>query len=152
MLYHDAGLAWLHFVLAFLLVGALCAELFVLRLPVNAPVARLLLRIDLFYGVSALLLILAGAARVVWGAKGWNYYQGDYVFWAKMALFAMIGLISIGPTLAYLRWVGAAKADVNFIAPDADVKRIRMMVTSEVHLIAVLLALAVLLARGLGQG
>lgn len=152
MLYLDAGLAWLHFVLAFLLVGALCAELFVLRLPVTAPVARLLLRVDLFYGVSALLLILAGVSRVIWGAKGWGYYQGDHVFWTKMAVFAVIGLISIAPTRAYLRWLKAASADANFVAPDTEVKRVRMWVTSEVHLIAVLLVFAVLLARGIGQG
>lgn len=152
MLYLDAGLAWLHFILAFLLVGALCAELFVLRLSVTAPVARLLLRIDLFYGASALLLIMAGASRVVWGAKGWDFYQSNHAFWAKMAVFALIGLISISPTRAFLRWVKAANADANFVAPEAEVRRARLLVATEVHLIAVLLAFAVLLARVSWQG
>ena len=84
MLMHDAGLAWLHFLFAFILVGAIVAELFILRLPVDARVARLLLRVDLFYGASAVLIILAGVSRVIWGAKGWDYYQDQPFFWAKM--------------------------------------------------------------------
>lgn len=110
MLLHDAGLSWLHFVLAFVLVGALVAEAFILRLPVDGRVARLLLRVDLFYGVSSVLLILAGISRVVWGAKGWDYYNAQPFFWAKMATFGVIGLLSIGPTRAFMRWVKQANA------------------------------------------
>ena len=40
MLLHYASLAWLHFVFAFILVGALAAESFILRLPVDSRVAR----------------------------------------------------------------------------------------------------------------
>jgi putative membrane protein len=152
MMYHDAGLAWLHFVFAFVLVSAIVAEAFILRLSVDARVARLLLRIDLFYGVSALLLILAGIGRVVWGAKGWVYYQADPFFWAKMATFAVIGLISIAPTRTFMRWVKQAGADASFTAPEAEVRRVRRLVVIETHLVALLLAFAVLMARGLGQG
>lgn len=150
MLLHDAALSFLHFTFAFIMVGALVAEAFVLRLPVDAGVARLLLRIDLFYGVSALLLILAGIARVIWGAKGWTYYQGEPFFWAKMATLAAIGFVSIAPTLAYLRWVKAAAADANFVAPEAEAKRARRLVVLETHLVALLLAFAALMARGFG--
>src|SRR5512147_232772 len=111
MLLHDAGLAWLHFLFAFIMVGALVAEAFILRLPVDGRVARLLSRVDLFYGISAGLVILAGVSRVMWGAKGWAYYQAQPFFWAKMATFALIGLISIPPTLTFMRWNRAARAD-----------------------------------------
>jgi putative membrane protein len=151
MLYHDAGLAWLHFVFAFVLVGALVAEAFLLRLPVNAQVARVLLRADLFAGASALLLLLAGISRVVWGAKGWSYYQAEPFFWAKMATFAAFGLLSIIPTRAFLGWVKAAKADANFLVPEAQVKTVRRAVMIEVHLVALLLLFATFMARGLGQ-
>lgn len=146
----DAILAWAHFTLAFLMVGALVAEAFILRLPVDARVARLLARIDLYYGGSAGLLILAGVARLIWGAKGWGYYQAQPFFWAKMATFALVGLISIPPTLAYLRWRRSAAVGETYIAPAAEVKRIRRYVMGETHLIALLLLFAVLMARGVG--
>ncbi len=146
----DALLAWAHFVLAFVMVGALVAEAFILRLPVDARVARLLARIDLFYGGSAGLLILAGVARVIWGAKGWVYYQGQPFFWAKMATFAVVGLASIAPTMRFLRWRREAAASVTFVAPEAEVKGMRRYVMGEVHAIALLLLFAVLMARGIG--
>ncbi len=150
MLYHDAGLVWLHFVFAFILVGAIAAEAFILRLPLDGRVARLLLRVDLFYGVSAVLIILAGISRVIWGAKDWDYYQSQPFFWAKMATFAAIGLLSIVPTRRFIRWVKAFNADPNFVPAEADVKDARRIVVIETHLIALLLLFAALMARGIG--
>ena len=151
MLMHDAGLAWLHFLFVFVLVGAICAELFILRLPIDNRVARLLLRADLFYGASSVLLILAGVSRVLWGAKGWAFYQAEPFFWAKIATFAAIGLISIGPTRAFMRWTKSFNADAAFTPPEAEVKRVRRLVMIEVHLIALLALFASLMARGIGS-
>ena len=150
MLLHDAALSYLHFVFAFILVGALVAEAFILRLPIDGRAARLLLRVDIFYGVSAVVIILAGIARVVWGAKGYEYYAGQPFFWAKMAAFAVIGLISIGPTRAFFRWVKAAGADPAFTVAEADAKRARRLVLIEVHLLALIPLFAALMARGIG--
>lgn len=151
MLYHDAGLAWLHFVFAFVLVGALVAELFILRLPVEGRVAKLLLRVDLFYGVAAVLIILAGVSRVLWGAKGWEFYQAQPFFWAKMATFLVIGAISVVPTRTFMRWKRAADTDATFAAPEAEVKRIRSLVMWETHLLALLLLFASFMARAIGS-
>lgn len=152
MLLHDAGLAWLHFLFAFVIVGALSAELFMLRMPVTAPVALRIVRADMFYGIGSILLVAAGAARVLWGAKGWGFYEAEPFFWAKMGAFVIIGLLSIAPTRAFLRWAKAAKADAAFVAPEAEVKAARRWVMIEVHLIALLLLFASLMARGIGQG
>jgi putative membrane protein len=67
-------------------------------------------------------------------------------------MFLVIGLISIAPTRAFMRWVKAAKADAAFTAPEAEVKSARRWVLIEVHLIVVLLLFASLMARGIGQG
>ena len=152
MLLHDAGLAWLHFIFAFIIVGALSAELFMLRMPVTAPVALRIVRADMFYGVGSILLVIAGASRVLWGAKGWDFYQAEPFFWAKMGTFVIIGLLSIAPTRIFLRWAKAAKAEAAFVAPEAEVKAARRWVMIEVHLIALLLLFASLMARGIGQG
>lgn len=151
MLMHDAGLAWLHFLFAFTLVGAIVAELFILRLPIDRNAARLLLRVDLVYGLSAVLLIVVGVSRVVWGAKGWAYYQDQPFFWAKIAVFALIGLISIAPTRTFLRWVKqAGAADPSPVVAPAEVKRTRRLVMTETMLAGLLLLFASLMARGVG--
>ncbi|MBL8546708.1 MAG: DUF2214 family protein [Hyphomonadaceae bacterium] len=151
MLLHDAALSFLHFAFALILVGALAAEAFMLRLPVDGRVARLLLRADLFYGISAVGVILAGVARVFWGAKGAAYYADQPFFWAKMAVFGVIGLISIAPTRAFLRWVRQAGQDAAFAVTEADAKRVRGLVMIEVHLLALLVLFAALMARGVGS-
>ncbi len=151
MLLLDAALSYLHFVFALILAGALAAELFILRLPVDGRVARLLLRIDLYYGVSAVGVILAGVARVVWGARGYEFYMAQPLFWAKMAAFVIIGLISIIPTRQFMRWLKEANTTSQFAASDADVARIRRLVMVEVHLLALVPLFAAFMARGIGS-
>jgi putative membrane protein len=146
----DAGLALLHFVFVFVLVGAIAAEAFVLRLKIDAPVVALLTRIDRLYGISSVLLIAAGVARVIWGAKGGDYYLHSHAFWGKMAMFLIIGLISIIPTMKFIAWSRQAKADASFIAPDTEVRAMRRWVLIEAHLLAVVVLFAVLMARGIG--
>ena len=150
MLLHDAALSWLHFVFAFIVAGALAAEAFVLRLPVDGRVARLLLRIDTFYGVAAVGVILAGVARVFWGIKGAAYYGDQPFFWAKMATFAVVGLISIAPTRTFFRWVKGANMSPTFAAGDDAVKRVRRLVMIELHLFVLIPLFAALMARGVG--
>lgn len=151
MLLHDAALSYLHFIFALILVAALAAEAFVLRLPVDSRVARLLLRIDLFYGISAVGVIVAGVARVFWGAKGAEFYGAQPFFWAKMAAFAVIGLISITPTRKFMAWVRQAGKDAAFVVSEAEVKSVRRLVMIEVHLLALVPLFAALMARGVGS-
>jgi putative membrane protein len=146
----DAALSVFHFVFVFIVVGALSAEAFLLRLPLDARVARQLLRADLFYGASAVGLILAGAARLTWGAKGWEHYAAQPFFWAKMATFALVGIVSVWPTLAYFRWVKAAGADANAVVGEAEAKRVRRFVAVELHALALVVVFAALMARGIG--
>lgn len=151
MLLHDAAFSYLHFLFVLILVGALVAEAFVLRLPIDTRVARLLLRIDLFYGVSAVAVIAAGLARVFWGAKDAAFYASQPFFWAKMATFAIIGLISIAPTRTFIRWVKQAGKDDGFAVSEAETKRVRRLVMIELHLLALLPLFAALMARGIGS-
>jgi putative membrane protein len=151
MLLHDAALSYLHFTFALILAGALAAEAFILRLPVDGRVARLLLRADLFYGISAVGVIAAGVARVFWGAKGADYYGAQPFFWAKMATFAVIGIISIAPTRAFIGWVKQSSQTPSFTVAEADAKRVRRLVMIELHLLALVPLFAALMARAIGS-
>ncbi|MEJ0059519.1 MAG: DUF2214 family protein [Terricaulis sp.] len=152
MIYHDALLSYVHFVFAFIVFGTLAAEAFVLRLPVTSDVMKLLTRIDLFYGIAAVGVLVAGVGRVFGGAKGAGYYAGEPFFWAKLVAFLAVGLISIVPTMTFSRWRNASKADAAF-APTADaVKQTRRLVMIEVHVFALIPLFAALMARGIGAG
>lgn len=146
----DAVLAVLHFIFVFILVGVLSAELIVMRLGPSAPVLRLLSRIDALYGISAGGLLLAGGARVIWGLKDASYYLGSHAFWGKMAVFLAIGLLSIIPTVNFIKWSRALKKDEAFVPAEKAWKATRRWVTIEVHALALVIIFAVLMARGIG--
>ena len=99
----SAFVAFLHFLAAFALFAALAVELMLTRGTLDAFTARRLLVVDGVFGISATVVLLAGIARVLWFAKGPAYYLHDIYFIAKMALFVAVGLLSIYPTLQFLR-------------------------------------------------
>jgi putative membrane protein len=142
----DLILAILHHILVFALFGILFAEFFVVRAGVGREAIVRIARIDLFYGLLAGLIIIVGFSRAIFAAKGWAYYEHNLFFWAKIATFAIIGLLSVPPTLAYVQWRRADTAPT-----DADVKRVRFYLHLEVALFPLLLIFAAAMARGYGE-
>jgi len=141
----DASLAIAHHLMLFPLVAVLCAEWLLLARPLDAVRLAQLGRLDAAYGALATGLLLAGFSRAVWGARGWDWYAANPVFWTKVALFVVIGLLSIVPTVQLVRWRRTRGL------PDADAQqRVRRWVVAEVALLVVLPVLAVLMARGVG--
>lgn len=142
----DLVLAILHHLLVFALVAVLFAELVSVRRGMGAADVGRVAKMDAGFGVLAGLIVLVGSARVVFAAKGWDYYLHNAFFWAKIGTFVLIGLVSVPPTLAYLKW---RRADV---APtDEAVAGVRRCLWMEVVLIAPLLAFAAAMARGYGS-
>jgi len=142
----DATLAVAHHLLVFTLVAVLAAELVLLAEPLDAARLRRLGRLDAGYGALAAAVVVVGLVRAVFGAKGWGFYAGNPLFWAKLAVFAAIGALSIVPTVRVARWRRAS------LVPDAAAQRnTRAWVLGEVLLLPALPLLAVLMARGIGS-
>ncbi|PSJ58036.1 DUF2214 family protein [Kumtagia ephedrae] len=142
----DLVLAIAHHFLAFLLAALIAVELALVRPGLGTVDLARLGRVDSAYGGVAMLLILVGIGRVVWGLKGWEYYVYYPVFWMKMAAFVAIGLLSIGPTRHIVAWRRAGLATV----PDAEVSRLRGWLKAEAAFLALVLVFAASMARGVG--
>ena len=143
----DVLLAFGHHLLVFALVAVLVAEL-VLASTELLDARRLaqLGRLDAAYGGLAGGVVVVGLLRAVFGAKGWSFYAGNPLFWAKLGLFVAIGLLSIVPTARLIRWRRAGTL------PDAATLRgTRAWMLAQVVLLAVMPLLAVLMARGVGR-
>ncbi|MGQ0578120.1 MAG: DUF2214 family protein [Betaproteobacteria bacterium] len=111
---------------------------------------NLLARIDLCYLIAAVFALATGVARVIWFGKGAGFYLHNPVFYIKLALFVAVGLISVPPTMQYLRWMRLLKTGANSVAADFEVLRARRYVLIELVLFAFIPLLAVLMARGIG--
>src|ERR1700733_2181910 len=100
----DLGLAVAHHILIFELFGVLAAEFILVRRGMDSTAVRRVATIDIWYGILAALIIAIGFTRAIFAAKGWDYYSHNLFFWAKLATFAVIGVLSAAPTITYLRW------------------------------------------------
>ncbi len=147
----DAFLAYLHFTAIFILFALMTTELVLFRNPLDARTVRLLGKVDLFYFGSAILVLATGFLRLVWGAKGADYYMGAWPFYVKFGLFVAVGAISVQPTLAFIRWKRELDHDPTWAVPEAERARVRRLLLLEVHLASMIPVFAVIMARGLGH-
>jgi putative membrane protein len=142
--------AFLHHVAAFGLVAALALEASLLRGALTVDNARRLLRADLMFGIAAGVVVLVGIARVLWFAKGPEYYLNSLPFLLKMALFVLAGLLSIVPTIEFLSWRKAVRAGrLPTLAP-GRLFQLRSLVMLELVAVVLLILCAALMARGIG--
>jgi putative membrane protein len=148
MMLQDALVAYLHFAAILTLVWFLAKEWTLLKAgAANLDIQRLA-RADTGFGIAAVAVIATGVARVTLGAKPLAFYTTNPTFHVKISLFVLVGIVSIGPTIAFLRWRKAARADPNFRVPEQQWRRVKRFVIMELHGLALIPIFAVLMARG----
>jgi putative membrane protein len=142
----DLLLACLHHLLIFGIFGIIVCEFVMLKPGIDVTAVKRIARIDLFYGITAMLIIIVGFSRAVFAAKGWHYYSHNTWFWAKMATFVAVGLLSVPPTLALRRWGQSGGS------PDESaVRSVRRLLHYELALFLLLPLFAAAMARGFGE-
>lgn len=146
----DLILAIAHHLVVFLLVAIFAAEFALLRPGLTGSRVGQLARIDAAYGGVATLVIVVGVLRVIFGASGWEYYVANYAFWAKMAAFLVMGLLTIQPTLAIRRWDKAGRDDAGYAIPTAEIAASRRYVHLQAAVLVLIPVFAAAMARGYG--
>ena len=116
----------------------------------NAQVVERLVRLDMIYAAAAVTVLATGIARTVWGVKGMGWYWTNPLLHLKLTLFVVIVLISIGPTLRFVRWRRQLRAS-GALPTEAEVRSTRKLVMIEAHLGALLPLAATFMARGWGS-
>jgi putative membrane protein len=141
--------AFLHHLAAFTLVAALAVEFMLIRQSLNIENARRLVITDGIFGASAGILLVVGLLRVFYFEKGYAYYFSNHAFLGKFGLFIVIALISIVPTVEFLRWRKAVQAGR---LPDVSAQKIatiRRIIHWELAAIVFILLFAAMMARGI---
>jgi putative membrane protein len=146
----EALLAYVHFAAILTLVVFMTSRAALCRPDwLNAAVVLRLRRVDLIFHGAMVFVLASGVARMVWGAKGPAWYAEQPLLWLKIALFALIWLISTKPTRRFAEWARALSASGGL--PSAgEVDATRRWVMIEAHLLLLLPLAAVFVARGLG--
>ncbi|MBL6852259.1 MAG: DUF2214 family protein [Alphaproteobacteria bacterium] len=147
----DLLLAAAHHILIFSIAAVLAFEVGVVRPGLTATDIRRVARVDAWYGILAALIIAVGFVRAIYAAKGWAYYSVNTFFWAKLITFGIVGLLSVPPTIAYIRWRNALKKDESFLPAPAAVASARRFLWMEVVVFAFIPIFAAAMARGYGM-
>jgi putative membrane protein len=146
----DAWLAIAHHLAVFGLAGVIAAEWALVRRAMTAADVRRLARVDLAYGAIAAAVIVAGVARVIWGAKPAEFYTESATFWMKMTAFGAMGLLSIRPTIRYAGWRKALDGDPTALPSEEAVGWARRMINLQLAVFVLIPVFAALMARGIG--
>lgn len=139
-------LRYIHFISIFVIVGTLTAEHLLLKKQMTRSEIGRIARIDAVYGIAAVSLLAAGLT--LWlGSYGKPaiYYNKNWIFHLKIGLFATVGLLSIYPTIFFIKQRKGSPEETVTIP-----NKIYWMIRIELILIAIIPLLAGLMARGAG--
>ena len=146
----SLGLAVGHHLLAFALLGILAAERALMVGRLSPEKVNRLASIDAAYGAVAAGIVLVGFGRVFLGGKGPDFYFSNPLFWAKIATFVVVALLSIVPTLRILVWRRSVRRDPAYSPAPEDISKVRRFLSLELTLFPLILAFAAAMAMGIG--
>jgi putative membrane protein len=139
--------AWIHYLAIMLLIASLLGEHLLLKQELTAAQARTIQRLDIVYGVSAAIVLITGILRMFL-EKGPAYYNHHIAFHILFGIFVVAALLSIYPTLIYLRWrsdTGAGRGQQ--LAPD-QFRKIQIILRVEMTLLLLAPFFATWMAHG----
>jgi putative membrane protein len=94
---------YLHFIAVFAIVGALVAEQFLISKSMTRKEIKRIAVIDGLYGLGAVLVLIAGFTLWFWVGKPADFYTKNWIFHTKLTLFVVLALLSIYPTIFFLK-------------------------------------------------
>ncbi len=137
---------YLHFITLFALFGALVSEHLLLKDQMTPREIRRLSIIDAIYGLAALVTI--GAGLMLWLGVGniAEFYTKNGIFHLKLGLVILLAILSIAPTLFFLKNRKSNHPDQLITVP----KYVKMLIRMELLLLLIIPLCAVLMAKGQG--
>ena len=146
----SAFVSYLHYLGIILSFGALTYERIVLKIDLNKKEVINMVIADLVYGIAGLAILITGILRVKYFGQGGEFYIGNPIFWFKVSLFLIIGLLSLYPTTTYILWaIPLSKNELPVISENL-VKRFKLIINTELFCFTLIPFLATLMARGVG--
>ena len=146
----SALIAYVHYLGIILCFGALLFERIILKINLNKNKILSLVIADLIYGIAGLAILITGILRVKYYGQGSEFYTNNPVFWLKVSLYILVGLISLYPTTTYILWAIPLRKNKLPVISENLVKRFKLIITTELIGFAVIPFFATLMSRGIG--
>lgn len=144
------AIPYLHIIAIMFLMGSLITEHLILKPVMTREQIKSLVAVDTVYGLSAAVVLITGLLRWFVYGRGSAYYLGNPLFHTKLTLFVIVALLSIFPTIQFLKWRKQVKAGIDPAIGVRQVKGLLMYIRIEMLILALIPLLAVMIARGYG--
>lgn len=138
---------YLHFIAVFAIVGAIVAEQFLVSKSMKRHQLKLAAKIDGIYALGVILVLIAGLILWFWVGKPAEFYTKNWIFHTKMTLFAVLGLLSIYPTIFFLKNRKGKELDEMVDVPIL----VRICLRLELALLFIIPILASFMSLGIGS-
>jgi putative membrane protein len=146
----SAIFAFLHFLAVFGIFATVFLEWQTMSPAPTHAEARRIQRSDAWFGIAAAVVLVVGALRVFFFEKGKAFYLANPFFHAKLTLFILVGLLSIYPTIRFLKWRGQTSQGLAPNVAAGEYRRIMITLRAELVLLLGVALCASLMARGVG--
>ena len=151
-LLQSAAVAYIHYLSFMLCFGALVFERISLKVDPSRKEAISMVVADIIYGIAGIALLVSGIYRVIKFGQGSEFYTENPIFWTKIIVFALVGSLSLYPTITYVLWaIPLSKGNLPQVKENL-VSRLRLIINIELVGFASIPFLATLMARGVGLG
>ena len=105
---------------------------------------------DIVYGIAGIALLVSGIYRVIKFGQGAEFYTQNPIFWTKITLFALVGSLSLYPTITYILWaIPLSKGNLPEVTTKL-VSRLKIIINIELVGFSFIPFVATLMARGIG--
>ena len=145
-----ASVAYIHYLSFMLCFGALIYERISLKPNPNRKEAISMVIADVVYGIAGVALLVSGIYRVIKFGQGSEFYTQNPIFWTKIIIFALVGSLSLYPTITYVLWALPLSKGTLPQVTEHLVARLRLIINVELVGFASIPFLATLMARGVG--
>ena len=146
----SASVAYIHYLSFMLCFGALVYERISLKADPNRQEAISMVVADIIYGIAGIALLISGIYRVIKFGQGSEFYTQNPIFWTKIIVFALVGSLSLYPTITYVLWAIPLSKGTLPQVTESLASRLRLIVNVELVGFASIPFLATLMARGVG--
>ena len=148
----EASVAYIHYLSFMLCFGALIFERISIKVNPNRKEAISMVVADVIYGIAGIALLVSGIYRVLKFGQGSEFYTQNPIFWTKIIIFALVGSLSLYPTITYVLWAFPLSKGTLPQVTEHLVARLRLIINVELVGFASIPFLATLMARGVGLG
>jgi len=147
----SALFAFLHFLAVFGIFAAVVLQWRTMSPAPTLAEARRIQTSDRVYGIFAVVVLVVGFLRVYRFEKGKAFYAANPFFQAKLMLFLGVGLLSIYPTIRFLKWRAQTRQGLAPLLAANEYRVIMSLLRIEVLLLLATALCASLMARGVGS-